>query len=80
MASGNLLEIFYGLTPTKIDFVIQMQKNGSTYQVRIMANDDTNVWKASGWSDLTAGWNAIEIQYMASHQTGEMNLVDWGTR
>jgi hypothetical protein len=72
MASGNVLTLLTGSTASADVFFVQMQKTGSTYQVRV--SDQSGSLINSSWYDLTAGWNAIEIFYLPGNLTGQMSL------
>ncbi len=74
MASGDIFDLLQGYTSSTNVFRIQMQKSGSTYQVRIGERNDAGAWTDSAWHNLASGWNGLEIDYQAAHNAGSFSL------
>ena len=83
LTSGDVLNIFAGNTSSTSAFVVQMRDNSGTYQIRIGVYTDSVTFTAGTWYDITDGWNAIEIEWIASTHdggdNGEMSLWIDGT-
>jgi RHS repeat-associated protein len=74
MAAGDTPVIFAGYSGSTQVLRIQLQKAGGVYQVRIGMRSDGGTWSDSGWATITNGWNALEIEWYASVNSGTMKL------
>jgi len=75
--SNGTIDLFRGYSDavgTTPIFRVQVQKSGGIYQANIGARNDNGNWVNSSWNNLSNGWNALEIEYLASHATGQMSL------
>jgi hypothetical protein len=53
--------------------VVELRKNGSTYQVRAGTLNDKNKWMYTSWMALTSGWQAITVDWRAAAAAGANN-------
>jgi hypothetical protein len=53
--------------------VLELRKNGSSFQVRAGLLLDRGKWSYTGWSTLTNGWNSIELDWRAATAAGANN-------
>jgi RHS repeat-associated protein len=75
MAAGDILDVFTGRNAAGTDVVrIQLQKNGSTYQIRTGLLNDAGSWSDTNWYDISNNWTAIEIHYQAFAYSGSLTL------
>jgi RHS repeat-associated protein len=67
--------VFTGRNAAGTDVVrIQLQKNGSTYQIRTGLLNDAGSWSDTNWYDISNTWTAIEIHYQAFAYSGSLIL------
>jgi len=66
MVTADAFDLFSGATGTGTGFQIQVQKTASAKQIRLVAFTDGGSTPATSWFDLTAGWHAVEIQFVAA--------------
>ena len=66
MASGDNFTIIGAYNASQIQLGLQIRDNAGTYQTRFLVTKDDSSWDVSSWYNLTDGWNAIEIDWMAA--------------
>jgi len=82
-AAITLFSGYSGVSAPAPVFNVQMQKYSGTYQVRICAligEGEFGTWISSDWYDLSAGWNALETEFISSYNTGKMSLWVGGSK
>jgi hypothetical protein len=66
--------IFGAYTAQSVNtLVIELRRNGSSFQIRAGLLLDRNRWSYTGWSTLTNGWNSIELDWQAATAAGANN-------
>lgn len=74
MAGGDILDLFTGRNASTDVVRIQLQKNGTTYQVRAGLLNDAGAWTDTSWYDVPNAWSAVEIHYQAFSNSGSLTL------
>ena len=53
--------------------VVELRRNGSSFQIRAGSLNDRGKWSDTGWSTILSGWNAIEFDWRAATAAGANN-------
>jgi RHS repeat-associated protein/uncharacterized repeat protein (TIGR01451 family) len=70
--SFDLFTVYSSSTPIA---VIQIRKEVNDFQVRIGARNDAGTWAYNPtWTNITNGWNGIELEYFRGMNIGQMTL------
>jgi hypothetical protein len=74
MGKNDSHVIFGAYTAQNVNtLVIELRRNGSSFQVRAGLLLDRNRWSYTGWSTLANGWNSIELYWRAATAAGANN-------
>jgi uncharacterized repeat protein (TIGR02543 family) len=74
MSKNDSHVIFGAYTPQGVNtLVIELRKNGKSFQIRSGLPNDRSKWSYTAWSTLPTGWSAIELDWRAATAAGANN-------
>jgi RHS repeat-associated protein len=74
LGTGEILDIFTGISNGTEITRIQLQDNAGEMQLRASILDDSDVWTETSWIALVDGWQAVEIEWQAIQNEGFLKL------